>query len=428
MRTIFAAAALAGSLLGPAPSALGSPERTETQSPAMAMIHDAVEETKHDASALAFAVCLPDDESDASRTIDTWSSAASDLSDETPVFMLTGADRDEVMDLASISRTPAFIAYRDGMPAHTRTGCATRESLAEFIGLAQDPDTAPSYSADQTRVLYDDMRESLESGAVRAGAEHGCMLMLTLHAFTDGPYGASFGACERTRMDAMYNESLMRVAAAARTDPHALAMLEQTAATAKRTWDAGANGHLGIALWIDLAEPAGHVGELLAWADSSETDARAAEALALEGARIRPILIEHERWGALARSVRSADQIRAELEDASRFARTIIDDGLRDVTFAREHKNEMTRVAALVHAALLREGRAEDAWAIASTLTDFSAKRPAAEALCRAALELGVETPRHTALAGALDHAHHADLLDRLPRATANVTGALTED
>jgi len=424
--TRFAAAVLAVLVFGPAPCAVAAPEE-DGISPTMSMIHDAVEATKHDPEALVFAVCLPESESETQRVFEAWSKASADLDDAVPVFFLTGADRDTVMDLASISRAPAFIAYRGGLPVHARTGCAQPDALNAFIELALDAQTAPSYSADQTRVLYDDMMSSLSAGDTRSGAEHGCMLMLTLHAFTDGPYASSFAPCERTRMDTMYNESLLRVVRAAREDSAAYAMLEQTARTAKRTWDKGRFGHLGIAMWIDLAEPIGRTRELLAWVDSSRTDERAAEALVLEGSRIRPLLIEHERWDALARSVSSPEQIARELDDAEAFARVIVADGLRRSPFVREHRAHMTRITALVHAALLHAGRDDDAWAVASILSERAATEPAAEALCRAAIDLGVASGRHTALAGVLDRSRHGALIDALPSATATVSGPLND-
>jgi len=428
--TRYAATALLALVLGPvsaAPEASGSSDGMRV-SPALAMIHDAVEHTKHEDGALVFAVCLPDDENEAGAVFEAWGDATSGLGDDTPVFFLTGEDRDTVMDLASISRAPAFIAYRSGLPAHARTGCADARSLKAFVALALDENAVPTYSADQTRVLYDDMMASFEDGETRSGAEHGCMLMLTLHAFTDGPYAPSFAPCERTRMDTMYSASLLRVVRASREDGAAYAMLEQTARTAKRTWDKARWGHLGIALWIDLAEPAGQTKELLAWVDSSSRDERAAEALALEGARIRPFLVEHARWDALARSVGSPEQIARELGDAEAFARVIVADGLRDVSFVREHRSEMTRMTALVHAALLHAGRDDEAWRVASILSEHAAAQPAAEALCRAALELGVASGRHTTLARVLDRPRHAALIDRLPSATAGVSGRLVND
>lgn len=428
--TILTTAVLAAAcVLGPAAAAdEPSPYDRASRSPALAMIDDAVEATKHDETAVAFIVALPDDATLAGRAIDAWSRAASNIPKGTPVLFVQGTDRDEVLEKSAITQTPAYIAYRSGLPLHARTACADPASIRAFIDIALDDDAPPTYSTDQTRILYDDMMTDYDDGMNRTATEHGCMLLMTIHALTEGPYSNSFAACETAQMHTMYNTATLRVAHAARTSPTAAALIAQAARTAKRTFDANNYDDLGIALFMDLAPSAGMSEELLAFVDSHTTNPRAARALKDHGQRIAPLLIDAQRWSALARSYTSPDQITQSLDRADAFARAAVEDGIAPRAFIKSHRDDMTRVLALTHAALIEQGRHDDAWDVASIITLHAGEQPAAVAILESALELGVSTPQHDALAAALNPAEHQDLLNRLPTTAISAETDLVED
>jgi hypothetical protein len=418
--------ALTGAILlglaGLTTSTHGAPEPAEdVRSVVMMMIDDAVEANEEDPNDVFFIVCLPDDEDEASEVFGTWKPAGEELDDDVRVFYVRGVDRDEVMEKCAITEAPAFIAFRGGYPVHARTGCAESINLESFVSIALDPTAPPTYSADQSRVLYEDMVAELASGEFRSGAEHACLLMLNLHALVEGPYNTSFGRCEIAQMDLMYNQSVMRVAQAAGQDPAAEAIVARTSRTAKRTWDKGAFGHLGIALWMDLAPSAGYEDEVVAWANGYERSGRVAQALERYGARIRPMLIDHGSWGALARTVKDVSELEDELADAERFARSIVDDGIADDSFLEMHTSEMARTMALTHAALLQSGRERDAWKLGSVLGAYAGEERASAAMCEAAMELGVLTARHESMADGLDSERFAALKSAMNEAFATV-------
>ncbi len=399
-----------------------APEPAEdVRSVVMMMIDDAVEANEQDPSDVFFIVCLPDDEDEASEIFSAWKPAGKDLDDDVRVFYVRGVDRDEVLEKCAIAEAPAFIAFRGGYPVHARSGCSEAINLKSFIDIALDPTSPPTYSADQSQVLYNDMVAELKSGDFRKGAEHACLLMLNLHALVEGPYNSSFGRCEIAEMDLMYNQSVMRVAQAANQDKAAEAIVARTSRTAKRTWDKGSFGHLGIALWMDLAPSAGSEDEVVAWANGYERSGRVAQALEKYGSRIRPLLIDHGSWGALARTVKNVSDLEDELADAERFAQSIVDDGIADASFIETHKSEMARTMALTHAALLQSKRESDAWKLGSVLAVYVGDELASASLCEAAMELGVLTARHETMAQDLDSTRYAALKSAMDNAFATV-------
>lgn len=421
-RTRAATAAILLGLAGLATHASAAPEPAEdVRSVVMMMIDDAVEANEEDPSDVFFIVCLPDDEDEASEVFSAWKPAGKSLDDDIRVFYVRGVDRDEVMEKCAITEAPAFIAFREGYPVHARTGCAEAINLESFVNIALDPTAPPTYSADQSSVLYEDMVAELTSGEFRAGAEHACLLMLNLHALVEGPYNTSFGRCEIAEMDLMYNQSVMRVAQAANQDDAAHAIVERTSRTAKRTWDKGAFGHLGIALWMDLAPSIGYEDEVVAWANGYERSGRVAKALEQYGSRIRPMLIDFGSWGALARTVTDVSELEDELADAQRFAHAVVDDGIADESFIEMHRSEMARTMALTHAALLQSDRAKDAWKLGAVLAAYAGEELASAALCEAAMELGVLTARHESMAQELDSERFAALRNAMDDAFATV-------
>ena len=268
----------------------------------------------------------------------------------------------------------------------------------------------------------------MEGGNTRAAAQNGCMLLLNIHALTEGPYASSYARCERMDLDLVYNLSLIQVAEASRHDPAAAKMFRTAAHTAKRTWDKGAYGHLGLALWIDIAPFAGLQGEVLAWAKDYDADPRVAEGIQREGTGLRSLFIDNERWGELAMTINSVDDIELTMDSASKFAQDLVDDGVKPESFYGEYMAEAAYDAGLMHAALLFAGRDTEAWQVESIIARFGDEQVTALTLCAAANQVGVLTSRHAALRDLIDESRNPDLARSLSVIAGASDPALVDD
>jgi len=422
----LAAALLIG--LSSSASAISAPEQSHTESDPLGQssmslqlqaVNHAVEETKHDPSALCFVVVLPEFYEESRDIRDQWTAAKKQFNEsEHHVFFVRGQDAQFVLEAAYITSAPATIAYRNGRPYHSRTGTLTAKNLQAFLALSFDNSAPTTAAPDQTAFLYNSMTQLATADQDSPAAKGACQIMLNLHALIHGPYASTYSPSDIEDMTTIYNQTQLTLSSLDTKDQSVLDQINSARAIAIKTWNKRTNSTFGFGIWSDLAMVTGDTDEILTWIDqgldSPSKHKRVAQTLADYGQPLAQLLIESHRFEALAMTITSPDQISDQLAAASKLADEIqaID---TDSSDSYQHLMESAaNQAAAYHAALLFAGRDSEAWQVAQLTEDFAGPALASAAICAAAINTGVLENRHAFLVEKLDQSKHASLINAM--------------
>lgn len=402
-----------------------------------AALDAAVQETREDPNAICFAVLLPADTDDAQSIRDQWSAEASNLPRDS-VFFIDSTEAPFILESTFIHSTPAFIAFRNGRPHHSRTGFFTNTNLHAFIALSLDATSPITNSPDQTEFLFESMQDfsadssssssSSSNSPAAQTAKAASSIMLNLHALIHGPFSSTYSSSDLAEMTTIYNQSQLTLATLDLNDPSVFEPINSASQMAMKTWNNRTDSTFGIGIWFDLALLTGSESEIFDWIDNGlsnpESFDRVVQSLQDFGQPIASLLISNNRYEELAMTITSPEQISAELATASQMASDI---AAMDSEFSPSYEhiiNSNTEKAAAYHAALLMAGRDSEAWEVAQFVQEFAGPKLSSAALCDQALTAGVLTDRHAFLVRHLNQSEHASLLDAMNTSFAVVPGA----
>ncbi len=402
----------------------------QTISTQMMAVHDAVEATKTDPSAMCFVVALPENYEQASAIRDQWTQARKSFNQSSyPVFFVRGEDAQFVLENAFIETAPATIAFRNGRPYHSRTGTFTEKNLHAFLALSFDQSSPLTNAPDQTKYLYESMSQLAFNDQDVPAAQGATQIMLNLHALIQGPYASSFSDSDIQDMTDLYNQTKLTLATLDLTNQSVIDQIDHASSIAMKTWNKRTNSTFGIGIWFDIALTTGNDEAILTWIDEGLTNpanaSRVEQSLADYGQPLAQLLIATNRYEELAMTITSPEQIQEHFASASVLADEIAAIDSSNTESLQHLINSATEQAAAYHAALLLSGRDSQAWEIAQLTEDFAGPEAASAAICAAAINAGSLQDRHAFLIQNLDQAQHASLIQAMNTSFAVVP---TED
>ena len=389
----------------------------------MMAINDAVEATKENPSALTFVIVLPENHQQARDIRDQWTNANQYTKDTNAhIFFVRGTDAQFVLESSYLQNAPATIAFRNGRPYHSRTGTLTDANLRTFLALSLDPTTPITYAPDQTEFLFNSMNKLAQANQDPAAAQAAGQIMLNLHALIQGPYAKTYSPRDLTAMNTLYNQTQLTLSSLDLKDSSVLDQINKTRAIAMKTWNTRTTSTFGIGIWFDLSLASNNTNDILTWIDqglSNPTQSkRVAQSLQDFGQPLASLLINNNRYQALAMTFTTTDDLKAQLAASTKLANEIaaiqaLDNPKQSPAYQRTI-TRATKEAASYHAALLLVGHDKEAWQVAQITQDFAGPQLASAAICSAVINAGTLQDRHAYLVRNLDQTKHAALINAL--------------